>query len=298
MTVLRRVVAAAALVLACATVLGGQAAGAQSGIPQGCTDATGVTVVVDFGPSLGGKVAVGCAEQPVATGLDALGKAGFDVTQVLRQPGFVCRVDGQPASDACITTPPVTAYWSYWYRAPASAAWVYSSLGAANRTPPAGSIEGWAFAASTDGSAPSPPRLPATGASSGSPGSAPPPTSAPPAASGGGSPGASGPTTAPGSTGPSATSRPRSGAPAGTSTTAATSSPPVTSTSVAASGATSTTTEAAIAVESASAARKASPGRAPSSGSSSMGTVVALAALVALGTGGAVVARRRSRRVA
>ena len=37
--------------------------------------------------------------------------AGFALTRVQRQPGFVCRVEGKPAEDPCVNTPPTDAYW-------------------------------------------------------------------------------------------------------------------------------------------------------------------------------------------
>ena len=43
-----------------------------------CTDTTGVTVVVDF-QELGHGTYVGCAAQPVASGFDALTRAGLRV---------------------------------------------------------------------------------------------------------------------------------------------------------------------------------------------------------------------------
>ncbi len=122
---------------------------AASGSP--CPGPTGVTVVVDATP-LGGGVRVGCAPGAPADGLDALRSAGFAVRGTTRFPGFVCRIDGAPAQDPCLDTAPPDAYWSYWH-APRGGAWTYSDTGAAERTPPAGSVEGWVF---SDGSGRSP----------------------------------------------------------------------------------------------------------------------------------------------
>ena len=109
-----------------------------------CTDTAGVTVVVDFG-SAGGGVKTGCAAAPVENGFEALVKAGFDITNVRTQPGFLCQIDGQPTSD-CQTVPNASNYWSYWHAA-RGGSWTYSSSGA-SRTPPPGSVEGWSFGAS------------------------------------------------------------------------------------------------------------------------------------------------------
>lgn len=111
-----------------------------------CSDGTGVSVVVDFG-SFGGTQ-TGCAGAP-PTGLAALSQAGFSVVQVTTQPGFVCRIDGVPPAqdDACVRTPPTTAYWSYWTAAPGARSWSYSTQGAASTHPEQGASEGWAFGA-------------------------------------------------------------------------------------------------------------------------------------------------------
>jgi hypothetical protein len=105
-----------------------------------------VTVVVDFS-AFGGTTLVRCAAGSPSTGLAALAGAGLSVEQVLAVPGFVCRIDGQPgpSAESCATTPPATAAWSYWV-APRGGSWTYSQVGAGYRTPPQGSVEGWAFA--------------------------------------------------------------------------------------------------------------------------------------------------------
>jgi hypothetical protein len=111
-----------------------------------CTDNVGITVVIDF-QELGGGVNVRCANEPVTSGLDALDKAGIVWQGTLRFPGVVCRIAGQPGADteACGNTPPLSAYWSYWV-APRGGQWCFSNLGAGNRKPPAGAVEGWSFA--------------------------------------------------------------------------------------------------------------------------------------------------------
>ncbi|MEV8441985.1 hypothetical protein AB0425_31795 [Actinosynnema sp. NPDC051121] len=108
-------------------------------------DCAGVTVVVDFG-SLGGGVRTGCAPGDPATGTAALTAAGFGYTFASRQPGFVCRINGQPSSDPCVTTSPTTAYWGYWHGRPGGS-WVYSSTSAGAYDPAPGSVEGWSFGA-------------------------------------------------------------------------------------------------------------------------------------------------------
>ncbi|QKE85331.1 hypothetical protein [Arthrobacter sp. NEB 688] len=134
LTRLLAVTAAATLATAGAVAVAAPASAAA------CSGTTGVTVVVDFGSS----TTVACAPGDPTSGLDALAKAGFSVTQVQRQPGFVCRINGSPSSVGCVTTPPASAYWAY-FHAPRGGSWTYSSLGAGSYDPKPGSVEGWSF---------------------------------------------------------------------------------------------------------------------------------------------------------
>ncbi|MBA2388794.1 MAG: hypothetical protein H0V67_00950, partial [Geodermatophilaceae bacterium] len=110
-----------------------------------CTGGAGVTVVVDFAQF--GGVEVECAGDPT-NGLSALSQAGFAVALVTGQ-AFVCRIDGVPASDPCVRTPPETAYWSYWQAPPGASSWTYGGQGAGSTQPADGATEGWAFGAGT-----------------------------------------------------------------------------------------------------------------------------------------------------
>jgi hypothetical protein len=133
-----------------------------------CPTSSGVTVVVDFS-ALGGGVAVRCAPGEPASGFAALTGAGFSIEQVRNVPGFLCRIDGLPGPEreSCMNTPPATAHWSYW-TAPRGGSWSYVSSGAGTRTPPPGSVEGWAFVDGAGGAQPpsvpppAPPAPPAT----------------------------------------------------------------------------------------------------------------------------------------
>jgi hypothetical protein len=107
-------------------------------------DSDGVTVVVDFG-TLPGGVQIRCVTEPVSSGFDALTTAGFSYTGTQRFPGLLCRIDGKPADAPCVHAPPPDRYWAYWIADAPGGAWTYSDLGAGNRTPPPGSVEGWAF---------------------------------------------------------------------------------------------------------------------------------------------------------
>jgi hypothetical protein len=99
---------------------------------------------VDFG-NLPGGVQIRCVTEPVTSGFDALKKAGFTYTGAQRFPGLLCRIDGKPADDPCVNAPPPDRYWAYWTAPEPGRKWTYSDMGAGNRTPPPGSVEGWAF---------------------------------------------------------------------------------------------------------------------------------------------------------
>lgn len=124
------------------------AVSAAPGQAAACQGTSGVTVVVQYS----GGVDVRCAPGDPTSGADALKRAGFTVTDVQTQPGFVCRISGQPSSDPCVRTPPGSASWSFW-RAEAGGSWAYSSYGAYSpqSDPAPGSYQGWRFGA---GSAP------------------------------------------------------------------------------------------------------------------------------------------------
>jgi hypothetical protein len=135
---------AATLLVGLVASLGWAAPGGLPAEATGCS-APSITVLVDFG---GGRLGTGCAASG-GTGLHTLNAAGFSVTMVQRQPGFVCRINGYPGSAAqrCVNTPPTTSYWAYFHAAPGARAWSYSGTGAATYRPQAGSVEGWAFGA-------------------------------------------------------------------------------------------------------------------------------------------------------
>lgn len=172
-----------------------------------CTTTTGVVVVVDF-TSFGGNVERGCAASP-SDGLTALEGAGFTPTPVSGEPGyFVCRLDGEPSPSrqACVSTPPATAYWSYWYADAGQSTWSQWQLGAASSHPLPGSVDAWAFGSGH------PPTVPPSAVRATTPGPAPtgvPTTTGAPTGGGTTSPtsGASGPS----STGGAPASAPASG---------------------------------------------------------------------------------------
>jgi len=103
-----------------------------------CSSAKGVSVVVDF-HELGGGVQTFCDVNGAGkTGDAQLRDAGHELTYVQRQPGFICRIDGKPADDPCVNTPPSDAYWSLWWSDGKSGKWTYSSQGAGSLEVPEG----------------------------------------------------------------------------------------------------------------------------------------------------------------
>ncbi len=160
-----------------------------------CTTTTGVVVAVDFS-HWGGNVERGCAAAP-ATGYDALVAAGFTPAGDQQSgPAFICRIDDEPppSEDPCVTTPPATAYWSYWHADAGQSTWSESPVGAMSYQPPPGSVDGWAFGAGQ------PPSVPPSAVRATTPGPTPTTTTAAPTA-GSPPPSSSGSGTAPSPTG-------------------------------------------------------------------------------------------------
>ena len=84
-------------------------------------------MVVDPG-ALGGALTAVCDGGSGQAASARYADAGVALTYAQRQPGFVCRVDGAPASDPCVNTPPADAYWGLFW-SDGSGGWVYSSDG-------------------------------------------------------------------------------------------------------------------------------------------------------------------------
>jgi len=119
-----------------------------------CSSAKGVSVVVDF-HALGGGVQTYCDTGGAGKTADAqLRDAGHRLTYVQRQPGFICRIDGKPANDPCVNTPPSDAYWSLWWSDGKSGKWSYSSQGASSLKVPEGGYVGMSWQGSSSKSPP------------------------------------------------------------------------------------------------------------------------------------------------
>ena len=122
---------------------------ASSASAEGCNAKTGTLVAVDFG-HFGQGVSTGCSIG-APTGADLLARNGFRLDMVVRFPGAICRIQGQPAEvpEDCRQMPPGSAYWSLWVAGPGSNRWTYSAAGAGSDHPVKGGVEAWAFGAGT-----------------------------------------------------------------------------------------------------------------------------------------------------
>jgi hypothetical protein len=121
-----------------------------------CTSTVGAIAAVDFG-HWGGPVVRGCDAAPT-TGYNLLHNGGFTTAGDTHDgPAFICRIGNPafssgtqyptPAQDACVVTPPASAYWSYWIAPKGQTTWTYSPLGAMGDVPKAGEVEAWTFGA-------------------------------------------------------------------------------------------------------------------------------------------------------
>ncbi|GAB6983752.1 hypothetical protein [Nocardioides pyridinolyticus] len=103
-----------------------------------CPTADGVTVVVDFHELEGGVRSVCVPDGGGEAASRLFPQAGFPLTYVRSQPGFVCRVSGKPADNPCMSTPPADAYWGLWWSDGRSGRWSYSSTSAGGLEVPDG----------------------------------------------------------------------------------------------------------------------------------------------------------------
>jgi hypothetical protein len=150
-------VLAAGFVLAAAGLLAGAGPAAASALPIGqCTTSSGVILAVDFS-HWGGPLLRACGSTPT-TGYTLLNQGGWHTAGTQHDgPAFICRIGFSgysggtryptPAQDACVLTPPASAYWSYWHADPGQNSWSYSQLGAMSYHPKPGSVDLWTFGA-------------------------------------------------------------------------------------------------------------------------------------------------------
>jgi hypothetical protein len=153
-TWLTAAVVASLVVIAAMAALGARPAMAAARPLSDCTATAGVIVAVDFA-HWGGPVLRSCGSTPT-TGYAQLNQGGWHTTGTEHDgPGFICRIgysgyrhDVQyptPAQQACVQTPPASAYWAFWQSGPGQTSWTYSQYGAMSYHPEAGSISLWVF---------------------------------------------------------------------------------------------------------------------------------------------------------
>jgi hypothetical protein len=138
--------AAAAILAVAATVLPG--ATTAPAAAAACTDAGGITVVVDPG-SLTGALSQTCVASGGDDAAALFAAAGHTLERVQRFPGAVCRVDGQPESAGCVNMPPTNAYWGLFWSNGTSGSWAYASEGVDSLSVPAGGSVAFAWQASS-----------------------------------------------------------------------------------------------------------------------------------------------------
>jgi hypothetical protein len=148
----------AALVAIAFSLLTFSTAAARAASLSDCTAHRGTIVAVDF-THWHGPIVRGCGLDQ-ATGYDLLHAAGFTSAGDEHDgPGFICRLgdaafhDGTqyptPSQDACIVTPPASAYWAYWLALPGRNQWTYSPLGPMGDRPKPGEVELYTFGATS-----------------------------------------------------------------------------------------------------------------------------------------------------
>jgi hypothetical protein len=141
-----------ALLVVCLSPGGGVS---QADPVSSCTTTAGVIIVVDFS-HWGGNADRVCfaALTTATTAYDALIAEGFTtIGDAHDGSAFVCRItepgtgvaEPSVSEDPCTTTPPATAYWSFWIANAGQGAWSVSPLGVMSLVPQPGSVEYWNF---------------------------------------------------------------------------------------------------------------------------------------------------------
>ncbi|MEE8602729.1 cell wall-binding repeat-containing protein [Euzebya tangerina] len=131
--------------------------------PRGraCVGDEGVTVIVDLSlfddSALEGDVMIGCAAGDPSSSIDALREADFEVEiQSFDFGDLVCAIEGRP--ELACDEPFTGDFWAF-FTGNDDGSWATSMVGASDRDPDPGDIDGWRYG---DGAEPSVPALPAT----------------------------------------------------------------------------------------------------------------------------------------
>jgi hypothetical protein len=123
-----------------------------------CSEANpGVTLIVDFGQSSNRQPVEKCVDVFTGTGWELFKAANVAVEGTAKYPEFACRIEGFPSADHqdCGETASFDkGYWSYFYADAVKAqSWTMSPVGAADRNPGCGEVEGWVYVAADNASA-------------------------------------------------------------------------------------------------------------------------------------------------
>ncbi len=108
-----------------------------------CTQGDGVTVVVDP-HQLGGGVSTTCVPGSGSKASAAFTAAGVSMQRAARERGFVCRVNALPADAGCVQASPADAYWSLWVST-GNGSWSYAQIGVDGLDVPRGGWVAWSW---------------------------------------------------------------------------------------------------------------------------------------------------------
>lgn len=131
-------------------------------LDESCAEATptqatiDVGLVVDFGALRPGAPAVMCVPSAAgATGMAVLDRA-YPERIRLDASGLICAIDGVPETGCGLRTPGGYRYWAYFHGSGSS--WNYASIGPADRRMTAGAVEGWHYVEGAGNPSDPPPR--------------------------------------------------------------------------------------------------------------------------------------------
>ncbi|MDR6118138.1 hypothetical protein QE370_001322 [Aeromicrobium sp. SORGH_AS981] len=108
-----------------------------------CAQGDGVTVVVDP-HQLGGGVSTTCVPGSGSKASAAFTAAGVSMQRAARERGFVCRVNALPADAGCVQASPADAYWSLWVST-GNGSWSYAQIGVDGLDVPRGGWVAWSW---------------------------------------------------------------------------------------------------------------------------------------------------------
>jgi hypothetical protein len=82
--------------------------------PQTPKNSNCITIYLDFGKLNSSKPTTKCVPEPkIVSGPAFLRDAGYNILGTKKYPTqIICKLNGLPANDPCITMPPADAYWA------------------------------------------------------------------------------------------------------------------------------------------------------------------------------------------